>query len=128
MDSLERIRIIVENKFKVDIMEPSRRRIVIDARRVYCMLARKLTDETFQTIGAYIDKHHTTVMHMVNSYDDITQYDLSMKLIYDACLKELDGFINGKDCKKLYDYHLTKARKLAKLLADEKKEESLIKN
>jgi len=53
-----------------DILGPWRLRDVAIARQVVCWLARKLTYRSFPSIGLYMDRDHTTVMH---AYDKIEQ-------------------------------------------------------
>jgi hypothetical protein len=71
MDSLKQI---VNLVFFVDIEDTTRKRRIVDARRAYSKI---LKDAGFshQHIGDSLNKNHATIIHYVNSIDDLLKYD-----------------------------------------------------
>ncbi len=60
---------------RVKLTAQTRAREVVDARRIYCSLAREYLSETVQNIGNAINLHHSSVIHMCSSHEDL--YDLN---------------------------------------------------
>lgn len=75
---------VVREIFLVDVSEDSRKRAVVDARRVYSKILR---DEhySFESIGDSIGKDHATIIHYVKSIDTILNYDKDLREKYIAC-------------------------------------------
>jgi chromosomal replication initiation ATPase DnaA len=64
--------------FKVsmeDLQGPSRKRTVADARRVLVLFLRELALMSFQEIGTLLDRHHSTIMHLLEGTAERTQTD-----------------------------------------------------
>ena len=75
---------IIKEIFLVDVDEDSRKRSVVDARKVYSKILR---DEgySFETIGNSFDRDHATVIHYAKSIDSILTYDRDLREKYIAC-------------------------------------------
>jgi hypothetical protein len=75
---------VVKEIFLVDINENSRRRDVVDAKKVYSKILR---DEgySFESIGHSFDRDHSTVIHYAKSIDSILTYDRDLREKYIAC-------------------------------------------
>mgnify|MGYP003148591691 CR=1 FL=1 len=75
----QRVREEIESIFQLtwkDITSKSRRRKVIDARRLYCVVLRKIFQLPLATIGNLVDTHHASVIHSVKKHDIYTEiYD-----------------------------------------------------
>jgi chromosomal replication initiation ATPase DnaA len=58
-----------------------RRREFVDSRIIFCHLARRL-NFNFSTIGRYLGKHHTSIMHLDRRGDELLEYDAAFGSIY----------------------------------------------
>lgn len=75
---------VVNEIFLIDVDEDSRRRDIVDARRIYSKILR---DEgcSFNSIGESIGRDHATIMHYTKSIDSILTYDKNLRERYIAC-------------------------------------------
>jgi hypothetical protein len=76
------------------IQSKSRKREYVEARQIYCKLARKLTGAPLLTIGETLEgRDHTTILHSVNHINDMIDTDPYLKrrygLIYFKLMDEL---------------------------------------
>ena len=51
------------------IKSKSRKRDVIDARRLYCVVMRKVFHLPLNTIGKLVNTHHASVIHLVKKHE-----------------------------------------------------------
>tara|TARA_E500000305_G_scaffold101326_1_gene94809 strand:+ start:49 stop:534 length:486 start_codon:yes stop_codon:yes gene_type:complete len=65
-DIKSKTRIIVESFYKIDLFNPTRIRIYVEARSMYFKLLKDNTKMTLAEIGASVGKHHSSVVHLVN--------------------------------------------------------------
>ena len=61
----------------------SRKRVVIDARRIYCGLLRNLFGLTFHEIGDILNKNHATIIHNIKKHDIFVKILKSYKKNYE---------------------------------------------
>jgi len=67
MDTLKRIYNYVNEKLDIDIKEDTRKREYAAGRALFYGLAKSLTKETLGTIGNYLGRDHTTVIHGIKN-------------------------------------------------------------
>lgn len=67
MDTLKNIYKYVNKKLDIDIKEDTRKRKYAEGRALYYGLAKSLTKETLGTIGNYLGRDHTTVIHGIKN-------------------------------------------------------------
>ena len=65
-----------------DIESKSRKRNIIDARRLYCGLLRNVFGLTFQKIGKMLNKNHATIVHNTKIHDNFVRILKSYKKNY----------------------------------------------
>ena len=65
---------VINNKYKVDIIETTRAREVVYARKVYCYIARKLRYKLHE-IGRHINLKHDNVHYHLKTLDRIYNHD-----------------------------------------------------
>ncbi len=94
---------IVESMFMVNIQNKSRTRELVDARMVFCRILR---DRGFQwtSIGKYLSKDHSTIIHLFQQSTDILPLDGRLMQMY---LKCRDKFMEDK-----YDYTPTQRNEI----------------
>ena len=87
----ERIMEIVSmyyNEPKEDIRGTKRPRNLVDARHMFCYLAKQNTSATLKEIGAYIGgKDHSTVLHAIDKITDLLQSDKLMQRDYNKIIQ-----------------------------------------
>lgn len=65
-----------------------------EARVVFSLIARYDCEKTFKTIGAWMGRDHSTIMHHIKAYQDwlsMPQYYGKQLMRYEACLKVWRG-------------------------------------
>ncbi|MBM3267367.1 MAG: chromosomal replication initiator protein DnaA [Candidatus Sericytochromatia bacterium] len=74
----ERIRTVVARHYGVteeDLRSPKRNKEFTLPRHVACYLIREMTGASFQLIGRFFDRDHTSIMHGINKIRDEVQTD-----------------------------------------------------
>ena len=64
-----------------DLKHQSRKRELVDARSIFAHIARKF-NFSFSTIGKYLSRDHTTIMHLDKKADNLMKYDQNYESIY----------------------------------------------
>ena len=59
---------------KEEIMSKKRDRKLVEARQMFCLLARKHTNESSGEIGKAINRDHATVLYSVASMDSLIKF------------------------------------------------------
>lgn len=107
----EELKRIVNDAFLVDIEIESRKRDVVDARKVYSKILRD-SGYSYESIGKTINKNHATIMHYVKTIEHLMSYDQILRNKYIACK---NVFIKNKksildQIKKDVDIYVTVVR------------------
>ncbi len=84
---------IVESMFLVDIKTKSRIRDAVDARMVFCRILRDRGHQ-WTSIGKYLSKDHSTIIHLFQQSTDIFPLDGRLMQMY---LKCKDKFMEDKE-------------------------------
>jgi len=74
--------VVANNISKSDFTSPSRKRIIVDARMIYCVVARNLGGYTLSEIGKSINRDHATVLYAIRNYEHLSNYDPDIKSKY----------------------------------------------
>ena len=115
---LESIVKFVSRRSGVDIMLPSRRVDVIDARALYYMIALRETRASMNVIGQIVGKSHATVIHTRNNVFPLLEQDDFYMNIY----REFFGEEIKEDVIRVIDNEiLTDNEKLYRGLSDDDK-------
>ena len=85
MKILDDIYNYVNSVYGIDIKEKTRKRAYSDGRALFCYIARKKTNFTYECIGDYLNKDHATIIYAVK----VTSYYLDKEVIAEA-LKHFD--------------------------------------
>jgi hypothetical protein len=97
MDSL---RLIVNEVFEVEIMNKNRTRHVVDARMVFSKIIRD-RGHTLTSIGRFLKKDHTSILHYVTVSNYILTQDNRLMDMYIVCkdrfLKDRDPIVSYTD-------------------------------
>jgi hypothetical protein len=85
-----------------DLADRSRKREMVEARRIYCKIGYSL-GYTLRQIGETIDRKHCNVIHLLDTVYQVTE---THKAIHDDLVKEF-GFITNKfNVRKLKELQL----------------------
>ena len=68
-DIKKKTRIIIERFYKIDLLNPTRVRVYVEARAMYFKLLKDNTKMTLHDIGKSVGKHHTSVLHNINQLE-----------------------------------------------------------
>lgn len=83
--SLEYIKKQVEDQLDLKIEGRSRRRIFVDAKKIYAKIAQ-LNGFSSMKIGDSIDRDHATVLHYWNEHENLMRMDQTYRKNYYKCL------------------------------------------
>lgn len=78
---------LINDTFNIDIVSRTRRQDYVDGRMIYYKILRDL-DYGYTPIGRTLHKDHSTVIHAVRAFDDVTTYDKELYNKYEV-IKEL---------------------------------------
>ncbi len=78
---------LINSTFNIDIVRQTRRQDYVDGRMIYYKILRDL-DYGYTPIGRTLHKDHSTVIHAVRAFDDVTTYDKELYNKYEV-IKEL---------------------------------------
>lgn len=121
IDQINGLDLISQTVIKVSgvdfLNDPSRRRKIIDARVLFGAIAKQMTKLPFKTIGNFMNKDHTTVVHYCRVVEDFCMSDKNFKTMYDQCIEDLKQ-VTGGDIELWFkmNYHLKKYKQLKKIL------------
>ncbi len=69
----------VQKKYGFDITRKNQNREIVEARQIYCYLARKHTKTSLDKIGSLINKNHGTVLYSDNLIKNLLTYDKKLQ-------------------------------------------------
>jgi len=108
----------------VEIRSGSRKRIVMDSKKIYMHIAVELNLFTLYDIGLHVGVNHATVLHHTKSFEFVLKSDPILRRNLEACWLRVNNILGLKN----FDYrdkvmmhwkHLTiDQRKNISLLAD----------
>lgn len=84
MKEVEKLKKIVNEIFSVDIESKSRKRDLVDARKIYAKILRE-QGYGYEKIAKTINKDHATIIHYLKYIDHILSYDKDLMDKYMAC-------------------------------------------
>jgi len=76
---------------KVDVLDKRRTRENVNARVIFCKIARELFWHTWRRIGEYLGKDHATAMHSANGFEVVKNYEHKFYNAFKMILVELEG-------------------------------------
>jgi len=79
---LQQIKTKVENHFGFFINVRSRKRHLVDARKIYFGLCRNFTKKSLAEIGRSVERDHASALHNIRSCRDLLQTDPEFKKHY----------------------------------------------
>tara|TARA_R110002012_G_scaffold2179_1_gene10416 strand:- start:3799 stop:4320 length:522 start_codon:yes stop_codon:yes gene_type:complete len=65
----------------IDMLE-TRKRKLVDTNSILCKIIQQYFKLTYQEIGSIFGKHHATIIHYVNNYEDVLCLDSKHKAMY----------------------------------------------
>lgn len=83
-EEIEELIKIVNEVFFTDISKNSRKRTIVDARKIYSKILRE-KGFCYQSIADSLDKDHATIIHYIRTIDSILEYDKTLRNMYMTC-------------------------------------------
>jgi len=84
LSDMDYLKIIIEDSFLVKLMSNNRRREVVNARMVFAKIIRE-RGHTFKSIGIYLKKDHSTIIHYVEQASNIVKQEKNLMDLYIDC-------------------------------------------
>lgn len=75
----------------IDVLDKKRARENVNARVIFCKIAREYFYYTYKNIGEFLGKDHATVIHSVNGFNVIKMYEHKFYKAFKLMLLELEG-------------------------------------
>jgi len=70
----------------IDQMQSSRRyREYVEARQIYCKLAKERTKHSLETISKAINRGHSDAIHSIRTCTNLIETNINFKTKYDEC-------------------------------------------
>lgn len=112
MKILQNILESVQKETGVDLIRnKSRKRHIVDAKRIYGYIARSVTRYSLNEIAMFINKDHATILHYVRTAGDFIATDKDFEALYYRCLKGVDKAPTEQEVlKDAFKYHLRRSR------------------
>jgi len=126
----------VEKATDLDLSSKSRKRDVVDTRRVAFKLTKSLTKSSLDSIGELYNKDHATVLHGIRTYDslcdspDFIYYKRMYNRIFTAFMDIHYNVGTDREIKDLEELHVFYQNKIDKIVKESKEKMSnlLIQN
>ncbi len=115
----ERLKDIVNQIFKVDVMKKTRKREVVEARMVYSKILRDSEFMTASRIAKSLNKNHATILHYNKNFKYFIKPDERLWDMYLTCARiynETDHIANTlelEECRNLIFSLENKIKKLS---------------
>ena len=87
-----------------ELKSGSRKRMLVNARRVVSVLLSKKFLMTTTAIGVLLNKDHSSIVFYRNNHDDLYKFDAEFAYYYDTCEKALGIADIKKTDEKYVDY------------------------
>ena len=65
-----------------DISSRSRKRELVDARKIYCHISKYCVKESLTSIGSKIDRHHSNVIHLIDECKNLNKNNREFRTKY----------------------------------------------
>ena len=101
MDTLKEIVNGIQEVIGINIIQNnSRKSEVVDAKRVYSLLATSRTKETSQSIGDYVGRNRSLISHHKKKGKDYLETDKNFKILYEKCVERIESLKDPPYIKK----------------------------
>jgi chromosomal replication initiation ATPase DnaA len=78
--------------FQEDIISQKRHREIVTARALFSYISRIHLKKPFKHIGRYLNRDHSTIIHLVNNYDSYLQMQYKEETIfYNECVNRVNN-------------------------------------
>lgn len=84
LSDMDMLKEIVESAFGVNLLKPNRQRDVVDCRMVFAKIIRE-RGHTYKSVGNYLYKDHSTIIHYVEQASNLIKTDKKMLDLYISC-------------------------------------------
>ncbi|WP_340155904.1 helix-turn-helix domain-containing protein [uncultured Winogradskyella sp.] len=100
MDNIVNAVSYITKTSKKDLLSTSRLRNIVDARKTIFKLIREIYGYPYLVMGRFFKKNHATIIHQINSHDQLMVTDKNYRLTYNETLdlitKDADQFNMGE--------------------------------
>ena len=83
IENLEILRNLIIKHFNVDPLDKNRERNIVDAKKVFSLIAfNEINGFSYTTVSRFMGYHHATLIHHVKTAKDLLEYDFKFKEMY----------------------------------------------
>lgn len=88
------LREVILGIYNVDVLENTRRNEVVEARMMFSLILRS-RGWTLKSIGRFLGKDHTTIIHYVQNIEFFMAHSRPKRIMYERLLKAFDSEEHG---------------------------------
>jgi len=89
----------VTNVFPQDIISHKRHREIVTARALFSYICRNHLKKSFKIIGRFINRDHSTIIHLVSNYEDYLKMNYKEEtLFYNECIDRINNEEKPRVC------------------------------
>lgn len=101
IDTLDKLSQRINEEFGVNIFKNTRKREVVDARSVFCHIARNNYNMGLEAIAEYFERNgkpydHSTAVHAIKMFDVVRRFNPRAENIINEVLKDTDQDAHAK--------------------------------
>lgn len=99
IENLEILRNLIIKHFKVDPLDKSRARNIVDTKKIFALIAfNEINGFSYTPVSRYMGYNHATLIHHVKTAKDLLEYDSKFKEMYSKI--ESEFFYSNKSVIK----------------------------
>lgn len=118
---LENIIDVIKSELGIDLRkEKTRKRNVVDARKIYCDIANQSQLFTLEEVGELINRNYSTVVHSIKSSENLKDCDTLYMAKYNRVFDKTQRINTDSNIKRNYKYYKSKYKKYKELLSEVK--------
>jgi len=99
-----RVVCIIHDVTPDQVIDKVRTQCITDARHLFCYLCKKHLKMTYLSVGQILHRDHSTIIHSVQTYEDLITYDKAINQSYTEALSLLGLHLHERN--KLVNQYL----------------------
>jgi len=92
----------IYNNVSIEMLN-TRRRPLVETNAVICKVIHQYFRLGYADIGSIFNKHHATIIHYINSYEDVLCLDKKIKAFYNYLVEIINQYKYGNERLERYD-------------------------
>jgi|TARA_R100000278_G_C5473180_1_gene165268 hypothetical protein len=90
MTNLNIIKQKIDELYELNLAKKCQKRNYLEARGIFCKIAKEQANVTLIKIGEFINKNHATVIHAIKTTNNYLEFEEDLRLKYNLILNNLN--------------------------------------